>query len=57
MVVCREMEILHSFLFSVADLKKINTFLTVWCSESDKKSFYFTVMISQMFVYCLLSRL
>jgi len=41
----------------VADLKKINTFLTVWCSESDKKSFYFTVMISQMFVYCLLSRL
>lgn len=31
--------------------EKINIFLPVRCSESDKKSFYFTVMTPQTFVY------
>lgn len=54
LVLCWEMEILHCFLFSVADLKR-NIFPPVWCSESDKKSFFFTVT-PQKFVYFLVFR-
>lgn len=54
LVLCWEMEILHCFLFSVADLKR-NIFLPVWRSESGKKSFFFTVT-PQKFVYFLVFR-